>query len=49
MPDKEAQVRELFKKMLEDGEEYAMTYEHYAADMKNFSANVQWKFGPVKG
>ena len=49
MQNKEQRVRELFQKMLEDGEEYARTYEHYAADMKNFNAKVQWKFGPVKG
>jgi len=49
MRDKEQRVRELFKKMLEDGEEYARTYEHYAVDMKNFNAKVQWKFGPVEG
>jgi UDP-glucose 4-epimerase len=49
MPDKEAQVRALLTKTLEDGEEYARTYEHYAADMKDFSARVQWRFGPIKG
>jgi len=49
MQEKELQVRALFDKMLKDTEEYARTYEHYAMDMKNFNAKVQWKFGPVKG
>jgi len=49
MGKKELQVRELFKKMLEDGEKYARTYEHYAEDMKSFNAKVQWKFGPIRG
>ena len=49
MADKELQVRTLFQKMLEDGEEYARTYEHYAKDMKNYSAKVQWKLGPISG
>jgi UDP-glucose 4-epimerase len=35
--------------MLTDTEEYARTYEHYAKDMKNYSAKVQWKFGPISG
>ena len=49
MQDKELQVRALFEKMLSDTEEYARTYEHYAKDMKNYSAKVQWKFGPISG
>ena len=49
MQNKEVQVKELFKKMLEDVEEYKKTYEHYDADMKDFNAKVQWRFGPIKG
>jgi len=49
MVDRELQVRELFQKMLEDGEEYARTYEYYAEDMKDFDKKVQWKFGPIRG
>jgi len=48
MQDKELQVKGLFDQMLIDTEEYAKTYEHYASDMKNYSARVQWKFGSVK-
>jgi hypothetical protein len=39
--NKELQVRALFERMLEDTEEYARTYGHYVADMKNYSAKVQ--------
>ena len=49
MQNKELQVRALFEKMLEDTEEYARTYEHYVKDMKNYSAKVQWKLGPISG
>jgi len=49
MQNKELQVRTLFEKMLTDTEEYAKTYEHYAKDMKNYSAKVQWKLGPISG
>jgi hypothetical protein len=49
MQNKELQVRALFEKMLEDTEEYARTYEHYVKDMKDYSAKVQWKLGPISG
>ena len=49
MQNKELQVRALFEKMLEDTQEYASTYEHYVKDMKNYSAKVQWKLGPISG
>jgi hypothetical protein len=49
MQNKELQVRTLFEKMLTDTEEYARTYEHYAKDMKNYNATVQWKLGPISG
>jgi len=49
MQNKELQVRTLFEKMLKNTEEYARTYEHYAKDMKNFNATVQWKLGPICG
>ena len=49
MQNKELQVRALFEKMLADTEEYARTYEHYVKDMKNYSAKVQWKLGPISG
>ena len=49
MQDKEHQVRTLFERMLTTTEEYANTYEHYAKDMKNHSAKVQWKIGPISG
>jgi UDP-glucose 4-epimerase len=49
MQDKELQVRTLFERMLTNTEEYANTYEHYAKDMKNYSAKVQWKLGPISG
>ena len=49
MQNKELQVRALFEKMLEDTQEYARTYEHYVKDMKNYSAKVQWKLGPISG
>ena len=49
MQNKELQVWTLFEKMLNDAAEYARTYKDYAKDMKDFSAKVQWRFGPVKG
>lgn len=49
MQNKELQVRTLFEKMLEEAATYARTYDHYAKDMKDFSARVQWRFGPIKG
>ncbi len=49
MDKKEAQVRELFEKMLVRTEKYAKTYEHYTKDMKKFKRKVQWIIGPIKG
>ena len=49
MQDKELQVRTLFERMLTDTEKYAKTYQHYATDMKNYRAKVQWKLGPSSG
>ena len=49
MQDKELQVRTLFGRMLANTEKYSKTYEHYAKDMKNYSAKVQWKLGPISG
>nr|MBC8460179.1 hypothetical protein [Deltaproteobacteria bacterium] len=49
MQEKELQVRTLFERMLTNTEEYANTYEHYAKDMKNYSAKVQWKLGAISG
>ncbi len=49
MEEKEAKVRELFVKMLEDAAKYAVEYEFYEEDMKDFHEIVQWKFGPIKG
>jgi len=49
MTEKELQVRALFKKVLQDAEEYASTDEYYAEDMKDFDKKVQWEFGPIKG
>jgi len=47
--EKETKVRELFVKMLEDAAKYAVQYEFYAKDMKDFHEVVQWKFGPIRG
>ncbi|MHA1671126.1 MAG: DUF362 domain-containing protein [Promethearchaeota archaeon] len=47
--EKEAKVRELFEKMLEDAAKYAMKYEFYGEDMEDFHEVVQWKFGPIRG
>jgi len=47
--EKEAKVRWLFVKMLEDAAKYAVQYEFYAEDMKDFHEVVQWKFGPIRG
>lgn len=49
MEEKEAKVRELFVKMLEDAAKYAIEYEFYKEDMKDFHEIVQWKFGPIRG
>jgi hypothetical protein len=49
MDEKEAKVRELFVKMLEDAAKYAVQYEFYTEDMKEFHEVVQWKFGPIRG
>jgi len=49
MREKEARVRKLFVKMLEDAARYAVQYEFYAEDMKDFHEVVQWKFGPIRG
>ncbi len=49
MQEKEIKVRELFVKMLEDAAKYAVHYEFYAEDMKDFHEVVQWKFGPIRG
>ncbi|MCP4761617.1 MAG: hypothetical protein GY870_07535, partial [archaeon] len=49
MDEKEAKVRELFAKMLEDAAKYAVEYEDYAEDMEDFHEVVQWKFGPIRG
>jgi len=49
MEEKEAKVRELFAKMLEDAAKYAVEYEFYEEDMKDFHEVVQWKFGPIRG
>ncbi|MFX0057968.1 MAG: DUF362 domain-containing protein [Candidatus Heimdallarchaeota archaeon] len=47
--EKMAKVRRLFVKMLEDAAKYAVQYEFYAEDMKDFHEIVQWKFGPIRG
>jgi len=47
--EKEAKVKELFVKMLEDAAKYAVEYEFYAKDMKDYHEVVQWKFGPIRG
>jgi len=47
--EKEIKIRELFVKMLEDAAKYAVQYEFYAKDMKDFHEVVQWKFGPIRG
>jgi len=49
MDEKKAKVRELFVKMLEDTDKYAMREKFYAEDMKDFQEVVQWKFGPIRG
>lgn len=49
MDEKEAKVRELFMKMLEDARKYAVWEKFYAEDMKDFHEVVQWKFGPIRG
>ena len=49
MDEKEAKVRELFVKMLEDAAKYAVQYECYEKDMKDYHEVVQWKFGPIRG
>ena len=49
LQEKEAKVKELFVKMLEDAAKYAVEYEFYAKDMKDFHEVVQWKFGPIRG
>jgi len=49
MREKEAKVRGLFVKMLEDAAKYAVQYEFYEKDMKDFHEVVQWKFGPIRG
>ena len=49
MQEKEAKVKELFVKMLEDAEKYAVEYEFYAKDMEDYHEVVQWKFGPIRG
>jgi UDP-glucose 4-epimerase len=47
--EKEDKVRELFVRMLEDAAKYAVQYEFYEEDMKDFHELVQWKFGPIRG
>jgi len=49
MREKEAKVRGLFVKMLEDAAKYAVQEEFYIEDMKDFHEVVQWKFGPIRG
>jgi len=49
MDEKEAKVRELFVKMLEDAAKFAVWEKFYAEDMKGFHEVVQWKFGPIRG
>ncbi|NVM43362.1 MAG: 4Fe-4S binding protein [Candidatus Lokiarchaeota archaeon] len=49
MEEKEAKVRELFVKMLEDAAKYAVEYEFYEEDMKDYHEIVQWKFGSIRG
>ena len=49
MDEKEVKVKELFVKMLEDATKYAVEYEFYEKDMKDFHEVVQWKFGPIRG
>ncbi len=49
MEEKEARVRELFVKMLEDAAKYAVWEKFYEEDMKDFHEVVQWKFGPIRG
>jgi len=49
MDEKEAKVRELFVKMLEDAARYAEEYEFYEEDMEGYHEIVQWKFGPIRG
>jgi len=49
MEEKEAKVRELFVKMLEDAAKYAKQEKYYAEDMKDFHEVVQWKFGSIRG
>ena len=47
--EKQAKVRKLFVEMLENAAKYALEYEFYEKDMKNFHEVVQWKFGPIRG
>ena len=47
--EKEAKVRELFVKMLEDAAKYAVQYEFYIEDMEDFHEVVQWEFGSIRG
>ena len=49
MGEKEAKVRELFVKMLEDAAKYVVWEKFYEEDMKGFHEVVQWKFGPIRG
>ena len=49
MREKEVKIRELFVKMLEDAAKYAVQYEFYEQDMKDFHEVVLWKFGPIRG
>ncbi|NHJ23890.1 MAG: hypothetical protein EAX89_04910 [Candidatus Lokiarchaeota archaeon] len=49
MDEKEAKIRGLFVKMLEDAAKYAEEYEFYEEDMKGFHEVVQWKFGSIRG
>jgi hypothetical protein len=41
MSEKEAKVRGLFVKMLEDAAKYAVQYEFYAEDMEDYHEVVQ--------
>jgi len=49
MREKESKVKGLFVKMLEDAAKYAVQYEFYSEDMKDYHEVVQWKFGPIRG
>jgi len=49
MQERKIRVRDLFAQMLEDAAKYAVQYEFYAEDMKDFHEVVQWEFGPIRG